>query len=247
LRESIAVYQKLVDDVPQTPEHRRRLAICHRTLGDLLKKRQRAAEGETSHREALAILRKLVSDFPDQSDYRDGLAGAYTNLAILRNERGDPAEAKTLLTEARKHHDIVLKANPHYLDYRIHYTVCLGTLIGTQARLLEPNEAISTAEEVRDLGWDPPTNAFEAATALSGCIPLVQFHDKLDARQRKEAMQFYGDAAMNMLQVAVHGGFSDVSKVETSPYLVPLNARQDFLQLLADMRKQQQELAPSGK
>jgi hypothetical protein len=149
--------------------------------------------------------------------------------------------------EAQKLHAVVLKANPHYENYRIHYAVCLGALTSTHARLQDLEAALHTAETIRDLGWDPPYNAYEAATALGACIPIVQDHDKLDAMQRKVATQFYGDAAMNMLHLAFEKGFQDASKVENSPYLIPLHARQDFLALLAEMRMKPQDLAPSGK
>ena len=48
-------------------------------------------------------------------------------------------------------------------------------------------------------------------------------HDKLDDKQRKEAAQFYGDAAMKLLREAVSKGFKDVAHMKKDTDLDPLS------------------------
>ena len=64
---------------------------------------------------------------------------------------------------------------------------------------------------------------------------IVANHDKLDDKQRKEAMLFYGDAAMKLLRDAVSKGFKDVMHMKTNPDLAPLRPREDFQKLVAEL------------
>ena len=60
-------------------------------------------------------------------------------------------------------------------------------------------------------------------------------HDKLDATQRKEAAQFYGDAAMKLLRDAVSKGYKHVAHLKKDTDLDPLRQRDDFQKLVAEL------------
>ena len=108
-------------------------------------------------------------------------------------------------------------------------------LTEVHAGLLEQEDAVRTAETHRDLGWNPPADAYDAACFLSRCVPIVAKHDKLDARQRQAAAQFYGDAAMKLLREAVSKGFKDVAHMKKDTALDPLRQREDFRKLVAEL------------
>jgi hypothetical protein len=63
----------------------------------------------------------------------------------------------------------------------------------------------------------------------------VAKHDKLDDRQRKEAAQFYGDAAMKLLRAAVSKGYKDAAHMKKDTDLDPLRQREDFQKLVAEL------------
>jgi hypothetical protein len=65
----------------------------------------------------------------------------------------------------------------------------------------------------------------------------VAFHAKLDAKQRQEAAQFYGDAAMRLLRDAVSQGHKDAAHVKKDTDLDPLCQRQDFQKLVAELEE----------
>jgi hypothetical protein len=77
--------------------------------------------------------------------------------------------------------------------------------------------------------------ACDAACFLSQCVPIVAKHDELDDRQRKEAAQFYGDAAIKLLRDAVGKGYKDVKQIKQDTDLDPLRQRQDFQKLVAEL------------
>jgi hypothetical protein len=108
-------------------------------------------------------------------------------------------------------------------------------LTAAHAGLLEQDDAVRTAETCRNLGWNPPADAYDAACYLSLCIPIVAKHDKLDATQRQEAAQLYGDAALQLLRDAVSKGYQDVAHMKKDTDLNPLRQRDDFRKLVAEL------------
>src|SRR5262249_28877191 len=185
------------------------------------------------HGQALTIYTQLAADFPNQPDLRGELAGTYVHLATLHQKLGNWAAAKRLLLEGRPHHLAALKAKPRHPSYQQFYRRHLAVLTAAHAGLLEPEDAVRTAETCRDLGWDAPADAYDAACFLSLCVPIVARHDKLDATQRKEEAQLYGDAAMKLLRDAVSKGYKDVPHMEKDTDLDPLRQRNDFQKLVA--------------
>jgi hypothetical protein len=111
-----------------------------------------------------------------------------------------------MLQEGRPHHLAALTANPRNPAYRRCYRYHLSVLTAAHAGLLEQEDALRTAETCRDLGYDAPDDAYSAACGLGLCVRAVSQHAMLDEKLRKEAAQFYGDAAMKFLREAVGKG-----------------------------------------
>jgi hypothetical protein len=151
--------------------------------------------------------------------------------------QGSWIAAKRLLLEGAPHHLAALKAGPRHPTYRQFYRNHLSVLTEVQAKLLEPADAVRTAETRRDLGWNAPADAYDAACLLSRCISIVAKHDKLDDRQRKDAVQFYGDQAMKLLREAVSKGYNDVMHMKKDSDLGPLRQREDFQKLVGQLEE----------
>jgi hypothetical protein len=129
----------------------------------------------------------------------------------------------------------VLTANPLNPKYRQFYRNHLSVLIKVQAGLLESEDAVGTALTCSDLGWNAPADAYDAACFLGLCIPIVARHDKLDDKGRKDAVQFYGGAAMRLLRDAVGKGLKDAAHMKKDTDLDPLREREDFKKLVAEL------------
>jgi serine/threonine protein kinase len=233
--QALSIRKQLADDLPKRPEFRQELAGSHNSRGLLLHAAGRLPEAEKDYDEALRILKQLSAHFPKQSELWNDLAGTCVNLAILRQQQGDGAAAERFLLEGKPHHLAALKASPRHPTYRKFYRSHLSVLTGVHAGLLKKEDAVRTAETRRDLGWNPPADAYAAACFLSQCVPIVAKHDKLSDRQRKEAVQFYGDAAMKLLREAVSKGFKDVKQMKKDTDLNPLRQREDFQKLVAQL------------
>jgi serine/threonine protein kinase/lipoprotein NlpI len=230
--QALSIQKQLAADFPDRPEFRTDLASIHNNRGILLHDTGRLKEAEQDYEQALSIQRQLVAEFPNRPDRRNDLAGTCVNLAALHQEQGNWSAAKALLREGWPHHLAALKASPRNPIYRQFYRNYLGVLSGVHAGLLEQHEAVRSAETCRDLGWNAAADAFTAACGLSLCVAAVAKHDKLNEKQRKEAVQFYGDAAMKMICHAVSKGYNDVRELKN---LDSLRQREDFKKLIAEL------------
>jgi tetratricopeptide (TPR) repeat protein len=233
--DALALRRQLAADFPARSEFRQDLARSHHNLGSLLRLTGRRQKAEAAYSAALALYQQLAADFPDQPDLRNGVAGACLGLALLRLAGDDFRGAKTYLTEAAPHHDSALKANPRHPVYRLDYRNNLRVLVQTNACLGDPAGAKQAAERLRDLGWDPPGNAYDAACSLAVCIRTVQRDDRVKQGERDKQAAFYGDAALMMLRDAVARGFKDTASLKQHADLAPLRTRDDFKKLIAEL------------
>jgi tetratricopeptide (TPR) repeat protein len=234
--QDLSINKQLAADFPTQAKFRQALAWSHGARGNLLKNTGRLKEAEQDYDQALSIQKQLATDFPNWTVLRNELGRTCVDLALLHSQQGGWSAAKRLLLEGRRHHLAALKANPRNPRYRQFYGNHLVALTTAHAGLLEPEDAVRTAETYRNLGWDAPADAYNAACALSLCIPIVAKHANLDEKQRKEAARFYGDAAMKFLRDAVSKGYGDVAHLKKDTDLDPLRPREDFQKLIAQLQ-----------
>jgi serine/threonine protein kinase len=241
---ALDIRKQLAADFPSQTEFRQEQAISHLNWGVLLSETGRPKQAEQNYDLALSLYRQLTAQFPNQPDLRNQLAGTCLNLAVLHQHQQNWSSARRLLLEGRPHHLAALKANPRNPTYHRFYRNHLNVLTWIHAGLLEPEDAVRTAETRRDLGWNAPADAYDAARFLSQCVRIVAKHDQLDDRHCKEAAQFYGDAAMKLLREAVSKGFKEVAHMKKDTDLDPLRQREDFKKLVAELESKKLEKQP---
>jgi serine/threonine protein kinase/tetratricopeptide (TPR) repeat protein len=237
--QALSIRKQLTADFPTAPEFRQELASSYNNRGNLLNKTGRFEEAEQDYNQALSLQKQLAADFPNQPGMRNALANTCFNLALLLHNQKNWAAAKRLLLEGRPHHLAALKANPRHPTYRQIYRNHLNLLTLVHAGLLEQGDAVRSADAYRDLGWDPPGDAYTAACSLGLCVPIVAKHDNLDDKQRNEAAQFYGDAAMKFLREAVSKGWKDVPLMKKDTDLDPVREREDFKKLIEELERKE--------
>jgi serine/threonine-protein kinase len=245
-RDALAIKKALAADFPAVPEYRRELAGTQHNLGLLLADTGRPREAEAAYADALALRKQLAADFPTVPDYRNEVAATLVNRADLANRRRDFGAARRDLAEALPHHQEALRASATNPTYRQFYRAYLGTLIASYAGSQDQAAAVQAAEKLRDLGWDPAGDAYEAACALAQCIPLVEKDPQADAGRRHQQAQFYGDQALALLRTAVARGYKDAALMKKDTDLDPLRGLDDFKKLLAEVEKVQARDRPQG-
>jgi hypothetical protein len=115
------------------------------------------------------------------------------------------------------------------------YRDSLSTLVQTLAGLWDEAAALRSAATLRDLGWDPAADAYDAACALAQCIPVVERDHPVDYQRRQQQAKVYADRALAMLRLAAARGFADLGRLRKDNDLDPLRQRPEFQQLLAEL------------
>jgi serine/threonine protein kinase/tetratricopeptide (TPR) repeat protein len=234
--DALALCKQLTADFPTRPEFRLGLASSLHSLGELLRATGKLTEAESALAETLALLKQLAAESPNQLSLRNATAETCGGLALLRLGQKDLKAAKAYLDEARLHEEAALKANPRHPGYRQNRRNNLKALIQVTAGSGDPAGAKQAARKLRDLGWDPPADAYAAACGLSLCIPIVQSDDRATREERDKQAAFYGDEAMRMLRDAAAKGYKDAAGMDKSQDLAPLRERGDFKRLLAEVQ-----------
>jgi tetratricopeptide (TPR) repeat protein len=234
-RASLELMRQLAADFPNRPAFRQELAANHANLGCVLEDLGRPKDAEEAYVAAIALIKRLAAEFPDQPDLRNEYAAALGNLAFFHLKLMDYSSARTHLEEARPHHEAALKAGPDNPNYRQFYRNTLVALVQANAGLGDAAAAKQTALKLRDVGWDTPGDAYGAACALAGCIPIIQRNEKTSREDRDKQAAFYGDEAMAMLRDAVTKGLKNAAHMKQDKDLDPLRGRADFKKLLAEL------------
>jgi tetratricopeptide (TPR) repeat protein len=211
------------------------LADGYNAMGKLLGDTGRLKEAEDAYAEALALFKRLAAESPEFPDYSNNVAGRLWNLANAAGNRRDFAAARRFVEEAFPYHQAALQAKPRDPDYRQYYRSNLAELAQSCASLGDRPAALAAAAKLRDLGWDPASDAFAAAWTLARCVAAVEKADKLDEAMRRAEMQFYADQAMAMVRDAVAKGYKNADYMKTDKGLDPIRGREDFKKVVAEL------------
>jgi hypothetical protein len=135
----------------------------------------------------------------------------------------------------------IREVNPREPSYRQFYRNRLFTLVESCAGTGDAAGAVQAAEQLRDLGWDPPVNAFDAACTLGLCVQMLDKDEPATKEERAKQARLYGDQAMTMLQSAVSKGYRDAARMKQDRFLNALRQRDDFKKLLAEVERKAKE------
>jgi serine/threonine protein kinase/tetratricopeptide (TPR) repeat protein len=238
---ALSIQKQLADSFRDRPQLRQELARTYNRLGVLRFTTGRANEAEGPYHDALKAWEQLVAEYDSVPDYRNGLAGALVNLAMVCNARRDFAAAVPFLQQARPQHEAALKARPKNVTYRLFKRNNLRTLAQSYLGLGDHARIATTAEELARFAHDAANDTYIAACFLSRCVSVAEKDAKLAEDKRKELSQSYADRALALLRQAVDQGYRDAARMKKEPDLQPLQAREEFRHLLAELEGKAKE------
>jgi tetratricopeptide (TPR) repeat protein len=239
LTEAIALLRDLVQQHPVVPEYRHLLAVACVNLGNNYQGAGRFQEAERAKREGVTLLKQLADAAPTFPDYQYSLGNALHNLSTLYL-LSDPGEARRLLEQAIACEQAALQANPKNPVYRFELRANFALLAEVLLRLGEHGEARKAALQVPAFFPDDWQAHTTAAVLLARCVPLAEKDATLTEGKRAETGREYADQTLAALRRAIDKGFRDGQALEQEPAFAPLRAREEFTQILAGLRKQEQ-------
>jgi tetratricopeptide (TPR) repeat protein len=232
--DALAIKKPLAAKSQDQPDLRRELAMTYWALMQVLR-RDRPQEAEKACREVLAIYERLAADFPKVADYRNELASTLVEMADMMRALQDFTGARRQLQDAQPHHQAALQANPNHPSYRACYRAHLTVLARICAGQGDHAAAFDAAAKLRDLGWDAPADAYDAACALALCLATVEKIAKAGEQERNRQVHSYGGRAVALLREAVARGYKDAGHMRQDEDLAALRDRPDFRKLLTEL------------
>lgn len=234
-RAALSYRKRPVAHFPAVAGDRWALAWSYNNLGLLLKEKGRPDDVETVVRMAVDLLKQLAPDFPNNPEYQNYLAGTIVNLAQICRDSNEYSQARELLKNAVPHHEAALKGDPSSLKYQGCFEYNRIVLATVLAGLGDHVGAIQTAEQLAALGWNPASDAYNAARALAQCMPVIEKDWSLPESKRQERIRLHVDKAMAILRQAVAKGYNDAAQMKKDSDLDPLRSRPDYQRLLSEL------------
>jgi tetratricopeptide (TPR) repeat protein len=233
----------LTDVSPTVPSYRRELANCCNNLATVLKLRSASSDAEHGDLEAAAaawqrgreLAEGLLAEKPDMADYHWLLGALVGNLGALALDQNDLAQAATLLQKAVNHETIALDFNPQHPTYRAFLRTDLSRLARALVREGEHAKAVEAARRLPELFPDTWQEYQRAAKLIAQCVPLAMQDEIASDESRKRRSDQYADEATSLFQHAVDRGYQDWQDLKTNPILDPLQAREDFRRIVAEL------------
>ncbi len=171
-RESIDIYQKLIDEHPADTGFQCGLAQSHNNIGKLLSETGEPAKALAAYEKALEILEQLAEANPTVTKFQSELSLSHNNIGILLDQTGEPAKALAAYEKALEIRERLVQANPTITEFQSRLAASyhnLGTLLRSTGELAKALAAYEKAREIREpLAQANPTVAeFQSDLARS--------------------------------------------------------------------------------
>ena len=222
LREALAIYAKH----PGSRSVRQVDAEVY--LAEILYARRAYDEAEGHYRAILGLVESLPPTyFLDPAMAKGWNLG---KLGAVLVHRGKLAEAETALAESlRIYSTDVLPANRSSVYFS------LDALAFLRRRQGRPTEAAALTRERRKTCEGNPGLLYLVARDLALCIPMLDPKDGSPNPEQVSLQATYADQVLDILQEAARAGFVDVRRLRSDATFQPLQSRQDFRDLAADL------------
>jgi peroxiredoxin/tetratricopeptide (TPR) repeat protein/tRNA A-37 threonylcarbamoyl transferase component Bud32 len=241
-REALHQQQQLVAGQPTVPAYHAELASTCYSLGQFIATPPAtkvpgvrllpvtaAPLGLLIYAGAAAVPNFLLHGFGAPSDHE-----MLQSLGLFRNARDAQREA-LLLSPASAPYRATLRV-PYYAQ-----------LIAMERRLGDHHALAQTAEELCTDFADSPVENYNAATYLALCASLAARDGHLSQSERHNQAHAYADRAMAVLHQAVDHGYKNANQLASNRDLDSLRQRQDFRELVAEMRRAPAPGTPSNR
>jgi serine/threonine protein kinase/WD40 repeat protein len=191
-------------------------------------------------REAAAIRARLVDDFPKSVDYPSDMGQTLEWLGVGLRDLGQLEESAQQFRESARRQGEALARRPK--DTVIRRLCCnhQAQLAITLQRLGRHGEAADAARELPRLAPDDPAVLLRAARLLAGCVALAERNPGFPYPVGLVLARVYGGEAIVLARAAIAKGLLDATPLRSDPDFDPLRSRDEFRQLLDELKGRKQ-------
>jgi tetratricopeptide (TPR) repeat protein len=238
---AIDAHKKALAIDPEFIEASSNLGLDYQSFANEHRRDRRLDEAEKYFVQALQLHKDLIAKFPNQAVYQRNCAAALNDLALTKLDQKLLVEARELLKQALSYQEAALKLNPTVRSSREYLGRHYGNLGSVLLRLGERAEAENIAAELARKFPQQGANLYTAASVMAGCVPLAEKDAALSEEKRRELASSCADRSMDLLRQAVKHGWSNVQNLEQDTNFAPLAAREDFKNIVAELKAKRQK------
>jgi eukaryotic-like serine/threonine-protein kinase len=195
-RESIDIYQKLIDEHPTDIEFQCSLAQCHNNIGNLLNATGEPSKALAAYEAALEIQERLAHANPTVTEFQSDLARSHNNIGVVFSETGEPAKALVMHEKALEIQERLVQTDPTISEFQSHLAAShhnVGSLLRSTGELAKALAAFERALEIRErlAQANPTVTEFQSDLARSHNTIGVVFGE---TGEPAKALAAYGKA-----------------------------------------------------
>ena len=205
LHETLAYYQKFIEQAADNPQLRADLATTYSKIGSLNDQMGLSKEAIAAHRQAVELLEQLAAAEPGNLEYRGQLGLAKNNLALALASGSDQPAARQVFAEAIALQRELASQQPHDQQHGLQLAVTHNNLGALLRDAGEPDRAsVEFAEAIR-LGSAAMEHDGDDVTALRNLATAYNNLAAIQQAKPAEAIARYRQAAQLQRQlVAAH-------------------------------------------
>jgi serine/threonine protein kinase len=238
LKEAIRLYEELVRGRPGADlEVWQALARSRAVLGSAYNQISRFENAEEVQQQALQVFEKLAREHPDVQAFAYDLGRCYQELGRTAINNGRPGPARARYDKAIGILEGVLgkgyvRGREVAMNARIGRAGTFGAE-GNHARATDEAEALAREQNLSAV------SVYDIACLFSRSSATAERDPKLSPADQTRLKARYADRAMAFLRDAAARGYAHPLAIKADPDLKPLQAREDFKALIAELEAQQ--------
>jgi eukaryotic-like serine/threonine-protein kinase len=171
-RESIDIYQKLIDEHPTDIEFQCSLAQCHNNIGNLLNATGEPSKALAAYEAALEIQERLAHANPTVTEFQSDLARSHNNIGVVFSETGEPAKALVMNEKALEIQERLVQTDPTISEFQSHLALSYNNIGWELSEMGEKAKALAAFEKAVEIQArlaeaNPTVTRFQSELSLS--------------------------------------------------------------------------------
>ncbi len=150
-RESIDIYQKLVDDDSTNTAFQRGLAQSHNNIGNLLSATGEPDKALAAFEKAIEIQQRLAEANPTVNEFQSDLASNHNDNALVLRSTGELAKALSEYEKALEIRKSLAQANPTVTEFQTDLTGSYNSIANLLSATGKPAQALTAYEKALEI------------------------------------------------------------------------------------------------
>jgi tRNA A-37 threonylcarbamoyl transferase component Bud32 len=248
-RRAMEIRLDLLNTIPDDPRLLHGLGESFNNIAQIVGGRGHSEEARALYRSGADYGRRAYERAPHVVEFALDYAICNINSANQAQRLGRWDDALAFFSVSIRHTIAYLRANPAVLDMQQQLLNSLAGCLSSSPPALQGKAYPPLFKEARDLFADLPKRT--PGDHVNAAVARVRYGRALEkwtppaSEAERAAIQAEFDGAVDEIRLAVAAGLTDPARLTAAGYFTPIDARQDFKDLVAEVKKRRS--AGAGK